>query len=189
MSEPESAEDTSADLPGGDQGGRFFRVQTTVEEDGRAGYGRSKGGQNVVCRPAGFSCDAKGVSQDVKCQTARNGISVKHTIDHRVQRRNISHEAEVRQFVLLSFFDKVREGLHSVVQGHPDIVAPTGRREFDRHPAWAPDFDARLDDFEREACTVSDGTSVFVRPLVGGRVEELLDQVAVGAVDCELSSD
>ena len=49
--------------------------------------------------------------------------------------------------------------------------------------AGAPDGDAGVGDFEHEAGAVFDGAAVLVGAVVGAGLEELVEQVAVGAVD------
>ena len=62
------------------------------------------------------------------------------------------------------------------------LAGLTGARRMPTRDA-RPDLGDRVDDLEREARAVLDRAAIGIRALVGAVAQELVDQVAVGAVD------
>ena len=62
-------------------------------------------------------------------------------------------------------------------------IAP--RREVHAHAARAPDGDRRVGDLEHQACTILDRSAVFIGPMIGAILQELVEQIAVGPVDLD----
>lgn len=68
----------------------------------------------------------------------------------------------------------------------PDVVVAATGVYLDTDTGSSPDVDESLGDLETQAGAVLDGTAPLVLALVGSMVEELLDEVAVGGVYCEV---
>ena len=103
-------------------------------------------------------------------------------IEFDIEKGVVAGEGDVAWGKLVDFRDEVSESLKSFFEGHTDIVVATGRVELDSDVRTV-DFFGGLEDFEAESRTVLYGTTPLVCALVDSAVEELVDKVAVGAVD------
>lgn len=80
--------------------------------------------------------------------------------------------------------DEEGESLFELVLGHLHLLEVAVGRESNSCPLGPDGFRHRVDDFTSKATTVLDGASVAVRSAITGVLRELVDQIAVGAVDC-----
>ena len=76
---------------------------------------------------------------------------------------------------------KRKEDLRGIAVGN--VVGGRDRRKPDADPLARPDAEDRIDDFERKAQTVIDRTAVSIGAMIGLVSEELIDQIAVGAMN------
>lgn len=84
---------------------------------------------------------------------------------------------------LREHLDKVPESrLDLGRRGHLHLLEGTERRDADPDTVRADGFNDGLRDFQREPRAVYDGAAVLVRSSVGVGLQELVEQVAVGAV-------
>lgn len=121
--------------------------------------------------------------------------------DDLVQRRDVADELNVRKLHLGELRDVVGVCLDGVGKWHsrefvrnnvpekidgylPHVVVATTRVYLDTHASGAPDLDEDLDDLKTEARAILNRATPFVGTLVGGVIEELLDQVSVGRMHC-----
>lgn len=65
----------------------------------------------------------------------------------------------------------------------PNVVVSASRAELDGDTVGAVDLRDSLEDLESEARAVLGTTTPCIRAGVGGAVQELVDKVAIGAVD------
>ena len=77
----------------------------------------------------------------------------------------------------------VAEGRRQVGVAHRVHIAARGEVQADS--ARPPHRDGRIDDLEHQARPVFDGSAVLVGPMVRAVLQELVEQVAIGAVDLD----
>ena len=77
----------------------------------------------------------------------------------------------------------VAEGLRGVGVGDAHVAAARGQVHADA--VGTPDLGDGIDGFEHEAGAVFDGAAVGVGAVVGAGLQELVDEVAVGAVELD----
>ena len=67
--------------------------------------------------------------------------------------------------------------------GIAHVVRVSAWREVDSHAAGLPDGGDGIDDLQQETQAVFERSAVFVRAVVGGVLEELVDEIAVGGME------
>ncbi len=66
----------------------------------------------------------------------------------------------------------------------PNVVVPSSRVQLDSHPVCAPDIDGSFEHLQAETRTVFHAPTPLVSTLVGGVIEELLNEIPVRAMNC-----
>ena len=90
-------------------------------------------------------------------------------------------DVQIGEAVVVEPVGDVAEGRLRVVVG--DVVERAERRQPHADAVRAPDLDHRLDHFHQQPRPILDRTAIRVVAPIGAGRDELLQQIAVGAVD------
>mmetsp|Transcript_110482 Transcript_110482/g.191475 ORF Transcript_110482/g.191475 Transcript_110482/m.191475 type:complete len:262 (-) Transcript_110482:545-1330(-) len=91
------------------------------------------------------------------------------------------HDLRIRQSVGVQHLQHVGEGLGVVCRSHP-AIRPVGA-QLDAHSPGRPHLEHPLQHLPQEASAPLHAPPIFIGPVVGARLEELVHQIPVGRMD------
>lgn len=99
-----------------------------------------------------------------------------------IEDRVVPHQGDVGEWQLAGLGEEVSKGLEGFLKGHADVVVSSARAQLDSDVVSEDGYES-LEDFQAKARSIFNASTPFVRALVAAAVQELLDEVPVGAMD------